>query len=305
MQPNELSKGATYPTYLLGHPARNPAWNVVYQAYREDNVVAAYHAAIEMGTGANGSAIGFYRQLEAEAETRSHGAIRKPTSWLQVEARDSIDPSIDIPIQHVIESTAARFGFSERPNTMVSILLSEVDTPWAIGRSGYFVDKIPYDKICLPERALQSEDQFVSVLSHEYAHLIALHLAEGNAPRWLNEAFATLSEGYPTSQVTQMFKLRYAPWRSDHDLELAFGAPENDEHGHWERSQAYAQSAIIGRYLQGLKGDKGFADLLRAFANHSRWKDLAMKFTGQEPVDEALKEVFGFGKRELFERSRP
>ena len=278
---------------------------MIYRAYLEDDVEASYRAAIDLGSSTSGGTILFYRQLEAEAETRIHATLRKPAPWLQVEARDVVDSAMESAVVCKLEATAKRFGFESRPDTMVTVLISEVDTPWAVGRAGYFVDKVPYDKICMPEAALQSCEQFAAVLSHEYAHLIALHLAKGHAPRWLNEAFATLSEGYPIGDGIEMFKSGYMPWRNEQQLDLAFVAATDNHAGLAARHQAYTQSAVLGKYLQSLKGDTGFVDLLRGFANNSVWKDIAMRFTLQEPVDEALREVYGFGVRELFERALP
>jgi hypothetical protein len=305
MKPDEITKGPGYPTSIFGSAGTNAAWSVVYRAYLEDRVEAGYRAALDLGTAATSGTLLFYRQLEAEAETRRHSTIHRPNEWLHVEGREVADSSVQADIAAAIENTAHRFGFTDRPDTMVSILISEVDTPWAVGRAGYFVDKIPYDKICLPEAALSSCRQFCATLAHEYAHLIALHLAEGHAPRWLNEAFATLSEGYPTERAVEAIRAGSMPWRSERDLDVAFVAPENDRQGLSERHGAYSQAAVMAKYLQNLKGDEGFANLLRGFANNPFWKDLAMSVTGQEPVDEALREVYGFGVRDLFARSKP
>jgi hypothetical protein len=220
--------------------------------------------------------------------------------WLQIESPVEETGELDRAIAAVIDQTAHRFGYENRPPVMVTILPSEMNMPWAVGRAGYFMDKIPYDKICVPMGSARNFDQLAPVVAHEYAHLIALDLAQGQAPRWLNEAFATLSENHEVLSAARAFRSGQFHWREEHELEAAFRASENDHAGLSVLSQAYGQAGLIGRYLQSLKGDQGLAALLRGFSNNSTWQDLKMRITGQEPVDEALREVYGFGVKELF-----
>ena len=290
---------------VFGSAGENAAWNVVYGAYRDDHLEAAMEAALALSTGPGASMVRTYRQLEAEADTRKKSTIHRPTAWLQIEGREAADEQMQAAVAQILDATAQRYGFKERPNVMVTFLLSELDAPWAPGRAGYFVDKTPYYKICVPEALLEHPAELGRTLVHEYAHLIARHLAEGNEPRWLTEAFATLTEGYPIERSVQAFQSGVFTWRHEIDLNAAFVAEDNSGYNARVRQEAYSQGAIIGRYLQNLKGDLGFASLFRGFADNSLWTNITMNLTGQEPVDEALREVYGFGVKELFERAKP
>lgn len=262
-------------------------------------------AALALGAGPGASMIRMYRQLEAEADTRKQSTIYRPLPWLQIEGRNAADPEMHAAVGRTLDATARRYGFTERPEVMVTFLLNEMDTPWAPGRAGYFVDKSEYEKICVPEALLHYPEELGRTLAHEYAHLIARHLAEGHEPRWLSEAFATLTEGYPVEQPYLAFRAGRLRWRNENDLNATFVAEDESGYNARVRAEAYGQAAIMGRYLQSLKGDSGLADLFRAFANNSIWTNLTMNLIGREPVDEALREVYGFGVKELFERSNP
>ena len=259
--------------------------------------------ALNLGTGPTGAQVRLYRQIEAEAVTRSKSVIHKLESWLQLEAPEDIPLMIQRAIVHFVEATAARFGFTNRPPLMITILAHEVNAPWAVGRSGYFVQKSNFGKICIPLAALSDPRELEAVISHEYAHQIVSDLTAGLAPRWLNEAFATLAEDGLRQAPVRPASLRRGAWRNEHELESAFSASENDGPGRYVLHEAYEQSRWLGRYLRAVKGDAGFTRLLTGFTNNSRWRDIKMRLTGQEPVDEALKETYGFGVSELFRRA--
>ena len=69
--------------------------------------------------------------------------------------------------------------------------------------------------------------------------------------------------------------------------------------------QAYAQGALIVRYLHSLGGEVKLAKLLRAFVDHGLWAEVKINLLGEPSVDEALHDVYGFHQKELFERARP
>jgi hypothetical protein len=180
---------------------------------------------------------------------------------------------------------------------MVSVLAEETDAPWAVGREGYFIDKYPYDKICLPLRA--TGDSLHQVIAHEYAHCITLNLAQGRAPRWLDEAVSVTIEGRIDRRAAHAFATGQIPWLNHLNLGSAFMNFANPQ----ARWLAYQQAGIIGHYLAHLKGTKTLGDLMRAFSDNSFWTELIDRLKGEPPVEEALRQVYGFGVKKLFKEA--
>jgi hypothetical protein len=87
------------------------------------------------------------------------------------------------------------------------------------------------------------------------------------------------------------------------DLDGAYYLNREDSREHRLVWLAYQQSAVIGYFLSSLKGERGLGDLMRAFANNSTLKDILLRFREDGATDEALKEVYGFGTRELFQKA--
>jgi hypothetical protein len=52
--------------------------------------------------------------------------------------------------------------------------------------------------------------------------------------------------------------------------------------------------------VAGSCGKAKLGQLLDAFTDNTLLTDLKMRVTGQSPADEALKQVYGLGERELF-----
>ncbi|MEA2553244.1 MAG: hypothetical protein QOJ65_1420 [Fimbriimonadaceae bacterium] len=185
---------------------------------------------------------------------------------------------------------------------MVSVLAQEANAPWAVGRYGYFVDKYPHDKICLPNYAAHHPDYLHETTMHEYAHAIVLNLAEGHVPRWLNEAIAMVAQGGADKEIAHKFARREIDWLAPNQLNVELVSELEGE----ERTSlwyAYQQSAWIGEYLVNLKGEAGLAELLKAFADNPFLKELFMRAVNYPHAEEALKQVYGFGQDVLFERA--
>ena len=116
------------------------------------------------------------------------------------------------------------------------------------GRWGYFVDKEPYDKICIPNHLAHDLAELArTVRRPEFMHAITLNLTNGHSPRWLEEAMSTYAEGRAPAQPTS--------WRSAHDLEVAVSADNRDGSLHHSISDGYAQSHRLAIFLSGVGGD--------------------------------------------------
>src|SRR6185436_10073829 len=108
--------------------------------------------------------------------------------WLKIEFRaDEVDcpESTQALIVDACLEVATRLGFEVGPPVLITVLTIESDAVWAVGRFGYFVDKYPYDKICVPTRDMSDTQRLRSTVMHEFAHAVVLNLADGHAPRWL------------------------------------------------------------------------------------------------------------------------
>lgn len=271
------------------------------EAYYWDRLEGAYELAIRLGVGETAQLARFYRLVEGEHLTRKSAVQEKIADWLTLEyvPGEAGDPEqLSQRIVAACDAIAQRLGWTHGPGVMVSVLLSDVDAPWAAGRFGYFVDKYPYDKICIPYRSAHDPDYLHETVMHEYAHCIVLNLAQGHAPRWLNEAVAMVAQGGADRQAVAGFVRGEIPWQKLSRVSTNFIAEEQGAHALWH---AYQQSACIGAYLVSLKGERGLGDLLRAFSDNSVLQELKMRVTNQPPADEALRQTYGFGEEDLFD----
>ncbi len=210
-------------------------------------------------------------------------------------------------VEQIIDAcdhVARRFGYEHGPPVMVSALAAESNVPWMPGRHGYCIDKHPYDKICVPNYSLHDHDDLEHVVQHEYAHVISLNLSQGQCPHWLDEAVAMVAGGGVDRRAWRLLSAGVAEWRDPVSLDMAFMRNREDDGERQDVWLAYQQSAVIGFYLSSLKGEKGLADLLRGYSNNTLMQDILMRVRGVTGTDEALKEVYGFGTRELFEKAR-
>ena len=274
----------------------------VLEAYYWDKMEAAYEGALAMGTGSTGDGARLYRQIEGEWLTRKVAATVQLEELLSIEFSEAEVTYTDELGKIVItacEEACQRLGYKSESGVLITVLTEEADAPWSPGRSGYFVDKYPYDKICVPQRATLSED-LKPVVMHEYAHAAVLNLANGHAPRWLNEMVAVTLEGGPDKQVMKGFATGVHPWLKPVDLGVNYLAERNGPTRELVYL-AYQQSACIGAYIVKEFGEASFNKLLTSFADNSFIKELAMRATNVNPADEAIKETYGINERQLFD----
>jgi hypothetical protein len=289
----------------IGVPKTQLAWKEVYDAYFWDRLEAAYEGATSLGTGAGAGGARFYRQIEGEYLTRKQSAQIDVNAWLSfefVEAEVAHATELPGPILQACDNIAHRLSWDHTAKILISVLTEEANAPWAVGRYGYFVDKHPYDKICIPLNATLDPARLYEVIVHEYAHAIVLNLASGHAPRWLDEMIAMIAQGGPERGIGAKFASGEVKWLKPAALNVQYVAEREGQSGIGV-FHAYQQSACIGAYLVDLKGEAALGDLLRAFSDNSVVKELAMLAINLAPADEALKQVYGFGEKELFKRT--
>ncbi len=275
----------------------------VLEAYYWDKMEAAYEGALAMGTGSTGEGARLFRQIEGEWLTRKVATNVQLEDWLNIEfseAEVAYTDDLGTIASNSCKEAGQRLGYKNASGILITVLTEEADAPWSPGRSGYFVDKYPYDKICVPRWTTTSSENLHAVVMHEYAHAAVLNLADGHAPRWLNEMIAVTLEGGPDKQVMKGFATGEHPWLKPVDLGVNYLAERNGPTRELVHL-AYQQSACIGAYLVDKFGEASFNKLLTSFADNSFIKELAMRATNVNPADEAIKETYGINERQLFD----
>jgi hypothetical protein len=277
----------------------------VYEAYLWDRLDGAYDATLKMGMGYDGSRGAFFRRVEAEYLTRKAAVQEQVNEWLTVEyVQEEIAHPATLfqSILAACDEIAHRLDWNHGPKVMLTVLAADTNAPWLPGRFGVFLDKYPYDKICIPHNATLEPTRLHAVVIHEYAHEIVLDLTQGHAPRWLNEMVAKIAEGGPRRDIAAQFSAGRLAWLDARRLDLQY-VEEAEDRSNRNLANAYEQSACIGAYLVDLKGERYLAELLRDFRPISFWNELFNRALNRRPSDEALKRAYGMGEREIFARA--
>lgn len=269
----------------------------------------AYREAQAHGIGEAGSLLRWYRIIEAEALTSEISRVESITTWLSVEyVPDEILDLRDGIIDRILTAcneVATRLAWRHSEPTRVTLLSLKTEAPWASSPYGYCVSKEPYEKICLPSYLVDDEDEFAQAVAHEYAHVVSISLADGYAPRWLEEAISVLIERRFDAEIWRDFKENGRKWRSPGELETVLESrPPENESTDMEIWAAYQQSGWIGRYLASLRTEQKLSTMLREIANEDVWRNLSLSFLGQDRVDGALKHTYGKTTADIFSEAR-
>lgn len=290
---SQLTPGWTHSRY--GGASDSLDWKQVQEEYYWDRLEGASRVIEEIGVGFGARGEGLFRTVDAEYQTRIRSQQKEINRWLSIEwipDEVELDESIISRVVEACDHSAKLLGWNHEGKVLLTILAEEVDAPWTDGRYGYMVDKYPFDKICIPRVAWQDRGQLRVTMAHEYAHVVTLNVTQGKIPRWLDEGIAMTMEGRLPNQPVPV-------WHKEAEVLQAFQAPQDTTDRHF----AYLQSLWIVRYLVSLGGEAKLGDLLRGFSNNSTFTELKMAVTSQSPADEALREVYGFGVHDLFERA--
>jgi hypothetical protein len=277
-----------------------PMWRIVRQLYLDDKVVEALHEAERLGGQDT-------NDLYAESKSRTEGETFQLNNWLRVEAIAAEIPQIQelLPlIQVECERLSQRFGWDNRQGTLITFLPQEVEQPWMPGRYGYFVDKVPYDKICLPYHLSNDPSELVKTVRHEFMHGITLHLSNGNDPRWLTEALATYIEDRDVNRYIPAWRNKTINWLSPDELNGALEKDNRDESRQTRTAFAYSQACAIARFLVSSGGERRLGELLEALGKGTIIHGLGERFLGRSRTDSAMREVYGFGEAEGFEYAK-
>lgn len=277
-------------------------WTAALESYHKDLVEEAWRAIEPHGLGEAGANIRWYRLIEAEALLRSRSGTRRVNDWLSLESVTSETLGTEDRITEVaIEASdrvAQRFGWRHEAQVLLSILCRESEAPWATNPNGYWVNKDPYDKICLPYYLLEDETELAQAIAHEYAHVVCAGLTDEQAPTWLHEAVSVSSEGFePIESARSTVKVWKAPDALERTLEHE--NPENPD----EVFMAYQQCGWIAAYLGSLSRDGKLVAFLREHANESFGANILRLLKGEDRVDRALRVCYGMSVRDLFARA--
>lgn len=237
-------------TARYGSIGEGGEWRLAIDAYYRDDLGPAYAMAQNLGAGFGGAALRWYRMIEGEAMTRERARTEELETWLTVEW----DPSeLHLTEEHKralldpCRRVAERLGWNFEMPVRVAVLLGEADAPWHGARFGYCVDKIPYDKVCLPFRAAQDPAELARVMAHEFTHVVTLNLTQNRIPHWLDEGLAQLMEGADTQGED---------WLDPEPLNAAFETDRRTDDGLHHARDAYAQALILVRHLYSIEATR-------------------------------------------------
>lgn len=286
-----------YRTSAFGHID----WQIPIEHFLWDRVIEAHEYAASLGVGTWGEYLPWYRMIEAEWLVRSRGEIRTVNDWLKVETlleETGNTDTLGSEIESICEQTAQAFHVDERPEVLVSVLSMESDAPWVSARAGYFIDKFPYDKICIPHNALGNANHLREVVAHEYTHALNLTLAQAKCPLWLNEGMAMIAQANLNPEVKRAFVSGAAEWKTARDLDAAFHAEVHGGRDETTVLRAYEQAAWVVRFLLTLGDQAKLGELMHAFNDNSLLEELKIKLTSETPADEALYQTYGIREDE-------
>ncbi len=268
-------------------------WQVIRELYYQDNVKAAYEMALSVGDVVGGNTLGFFRLIEGEYLTREASEIDRIDERLQFES-SNLREHLKAEVQSNCSAVASRLGWSFEVDVLVTLLVAEADNPWHGGRYGYYMDKYPYDKVCIPGATSTDPGLFRQVLSHEYAHVITTNLTNNRAPHWVEEGISQTMEGREAKPISS--------WINDPvQLNAAFDQERRGGSNHESVANAYAQAHRLVLELHRRKGDSGLAEFLRAYADNGAWEEIKIATSLDDPTDEALRQVYELDQKRLFE----
>ena len=280
-------------------------WRLVQQLYYDDKVTEARFEAAKLGgTDAWGRDQNI---VYAEAEIRELGTQWQLRPWLTMEA---IETEVSHNFMDVADTVATecealsrKFGWDNHEKTMVTFLSQEVEAHWMPGRWGYFVDKVPYDKICLPFHLTHDISELKNTVRHEFMHGITLNLGAGRANRWLNEGLSTYVENWRDTDTWKLCQAGRAEWVGPAELESLIASDHRVTNLQGAISRAYSQSNYIVRFLAGKFGEEKLVDLLKGLASDSIWETLNEGLFSKSHVDTALHKVYHLSEREVFDQA--
>ncbi|MCX7800050.1 MAG: hypothetical protein N2109_06855 [Fimbriimonadales bacterium] len=289
---------------LYGGAGEHAAWQAVEEAFRKDDLEAAYALALRLGAGGAGAWLGLYRSIEAEALTRRRAARKPLAPGLELEYVDDevggLAPSIGRWTLEAADQAARRLGFDRLPPLLATVLTDEADAPWVPMRHGYCEPKERFFKICLPAYLADDPEDFRSAVRHEVAHALCLDAAGGRMAHWLEEAVAMVIGDECDPAALRKFGSGRWPWLDPRRLEDAFGEDRETPEGRDLVHRAYEQAGVLGSVLAERCGEAALGEVARRIGRTGFLRELAARLAGLGPEDPALRSVAGWGVRRLF-----
>ena len=278
---------------------------VVRELYFDDNIEAAWEHGLERGLSRED--VRFYRLLEAEHLTRQRAVILSIEPQLSLEYdpnEKGFDPEVTpYVVRDECNALARRFQWKYDEAIRVTILTTEVDTPWSYYRAGYCVDKYPYEKVCIPAYSLHAPNEFGRILRHEFMHAVTLNVCNGHEPVWLTEGLSVLVENQIRSRYWMKFKMGLLEWRTAMFLNGGIDGNRWDQSEVDRIRQGYEQAYIVVSYLHKLEGDKGLIALMKAIGDESVARNVKRTILGQSNTDSALRSVFDLSEEAVFQEA--
>lgn len=279
--------------------ADDTAWKAIVDLYFEDKVVEAFELIQRTGAGEAGFYLSRIRMIEAEAISRRGSEVKRLASYLEIEfipeeTPGGIDPYVPV-ILDACAWVSRSLRFAHGPPTRLAFLSEAANAPWATSPHGYCMDMYPYEKLCLPSHLFRDAEQLLVTIAHEYAHVATLNVTQGRAPRWLEEAISMQFETEDDDETLDEFVSDAIPWLSPHDLDIAFGSPDQDE-----VVDAYEQSMWIGRFLRATYGDESISRLNRAMGSDSLFAGIWARVQGIGADEQGMRTTFGSGTSVVF-----
>ncbi|HTQ08501.1 MAG TPA: hypothetical protein VMI31_00370 [Fimbriimonadaceae bacterium] len=277
-----------------------PIWKAVNEIYLQDRVVEALEQAEEMGGFDSNS-------IAAEAEVRKEGRTWNVRKWLTVEAipsetGSSFQAALDA-VASECEELSNLFGWDNHEATLVTFLPRDYSAEWMPGRWGYYIDKFPYDKVCLPSDLLENLPRLRRAVRHEFMHVITHNLCGGHDPRWLAEAMSTLVEGRVSAHSWEHFKANQETWLGPTALVSMLTTDLRDPASLETIGYAYDQASFLGLFLYLDGGAGRLSALLRGVGDESLLLNLELEALSRTRTDGALRRVYHVSEPDLFNRT--
>jgi hypothetical protein len=278
-----------------------PMWQAVQALYLKDKVIEALAEADKLG-GLDSN------HLYAEAEVRSKGTQFKLKSSLTVEM---IESEVGHDSKHILDTifqacdgVSKRFGWDGQVAARVSLLPQDVEAPWMPGRWGYYIQKEPFGKICLPHHLISDLPELARTVRHEFMHHVSKNLTNGHIQRWLGEAMSTFAEDRLDRQTWAEFQTGKAEWLPVHQLNAIVSTDNRDSDRRASIWRGYTQANLVVRFLATMGGDLKLTEFLRAIGDESFLHNLENQILWRSSTDAAFRTVYLYSEDEVFDLAK-
>ncbi len=260
----------------------------------EEDRLSEARAAMEQALRAGfhpGDLYDLQRSIEAELGARLAGSRIRVDEHLLIEADPAMWgadwPAILRVVREAAVSVGDALGVRWGKPVLVTVVPDEDYVEFVHARFGYYRERAPWHKVCLPPSAVYPPSVLTRASRHEIAHAAAHQLAGDGHPRWLDEGIAVLMEGSLLADERRRYAIASNRGRrpaldeisarmEGYDLDLGSGAA----------GVCYAAAADFTRLMMDRAGWDGMARALRLMGQGM-------------PPDKALRRAAGIDRRRL------